>query len=75
MIQADHWVLEIVCHGYSSVAPDPSVRRGKEYSASTSWTIILSEEVEDLLRKGVLIPVPLDPEKSGFYSTYFLVPK
>ena len=36
---------------------------------------VLSDEVEDLLRKGVIKPVPLDQERSGFYSTYFLVPK
>ena len=35
----------------------------------------MSEEVEDLLRKGVVKPVPLDKERSGFYSTYFFVPK
>ena len=36
---------------------------------------VLSEEVEDLLRKGVIKSVPLDQERSRFYSTYFLVPK
>ena len=36
---------------------------------------ILSEEVEGLLRKGVVKPVTLDHERSGFYITYFLVPK
>ena len=38
-------------------------------------TDILSEEVEDMVREGVVNPVPLDQERSGFYSTYFLVPK
>ena len=36
---------------------------------------ILSDEVEDMLRKGVVKPVPLDQERSGFYNTYFLIPK
>ena len=31
--------------------------------------------MEGLLRKGAVKPVPLDQERSGFYSTYFLVPK
>ena len=35
----------------------------------------MSEEVEGLIRKGVVTPVPLDQERSGFYSTYFFVPK
>ena len=36
---------------------------------------ILSDEVEYLIRKGVVKLVPLDQERNGFYSTYFLVPK
>ena len=31
--------------------------------------------MEGLIRKGVVKPVPLDQERSRFYSTYFLVPK
>ena len=31
--------------------------------------------MEDLLRKSVVKPVPLDQERTGFYSSYFLVPK
>ena len=30
--------------------------------------------MEDLRRKRAVTPVPLDQERSGFYSTYFLVP-
>ena len=35
----------------------------------------MSEEVEGLIRKGVITPVPLDQERRGIYSTSFLVPK
>ena len=33
------------------------------------------EKAEGLLKKGVVKPVPLDQERSRFYSTYFLVQK
>ena len=36
---------------------------------------MLYDKVEDLLQKGAIIPTPLDQLRSGYYSTYFLVPK
>ena len=33
------------------------------------------ERWSGLLRNGVVTPVPPDQERTGFYSTYFLVPK
>ena len=36
---------------------------------------VLSNEVEDLLQQGAIVPTTLDQVRSGYYSTYFLVPK
>ena len=72
MIQADHWVLEIVSHGYSiELLQTPQFQGVRSTPPPLSGPDILFEEVEDLLRKGVVT----DQEKSMFYSTYFLVPK
>ena len=38
VIQANHWVLEVISQGYSRIAPDSSVLRGQEHTAFTSWT-------------------------------------
>ena len=35
---------------------------------------VLSNEVEDLLRKGARVSTPLDQVRSVYNSTYFLVP-
>ena len=36
---------------------------------------MLYNKMEDLLQKGAIIQTPLDQVRSGYYSTYFLVPK
>jgi hypothetical protein len=36
---------------------------------------VLKEEVQSLLNKRAIEPVPLWDEKNGFYSTFFIVPK
>ena len=53
----------------------PTSTEGKSTPPPRARSDILSNEVEDLLRKGVVKPVPLDQERKGFYSSYFLVPE
>ena len=60
---------------FHTTAPELSVPEGNEHAVSTPRPDILSEEVEDVLWKGIVTLVPLDQERSGFYSTYFLIPK
>ncbi len=36
---------------------------------------ILVEEIENLLQKEAISKVPFDAQQTGFYSTYFIVPK
>ena len=76
VMQADHWVLEVVSQGYSiELLQTPHFRGVRNTPPPPAAPSSPSEEVEDLLRKGVVKPVPLDQKRSGFYSTYFLVPK
>jgi hypothetical protein len=42
---------------------------------STFGADVLSSEVEGLLLKGAVVPIPLDQEADGYFSTYFIVPK
>lgn len=76
VIQADRWVLEVISQGYAiELLRTPQYRGVKSTPPPRAGPGVLSDEVEDLLRKGVIKPVPLHQERSGFYSTYFLVPK
>ena len=76
MIQVDHWVLEVIHQGYSIELLQTTPFQGVRSTPSPpTCPNILTEEVEDLLRKRAVTPVPLDKERSRFYSTYFLVPK
>ena len=36
---------------------------------------VLSSEVEGLLRKHAVVPVSLDQEREGYFSTFFIVPE
>lgn len=35
----------------------------------------LMEEVQDLIKKGVIAEVPPSAQQTGFYSAYFIIPK
>ena len=58
--------------GVSKIPPETGVR---QTHVSAKDTIILNQEVEKLLEKEVIEPVPLAELNQGFYSTFFLVPK
>ena len=67
---------EVVLHSYSVELLQTSQFRGvRNTPTPPARPDILSEEVEGLLRKGVVKAVPLDQERRVFYSTYFLIPK
>ena len=61
VIQADRWVLEVVSHGYPiKLLQTPQFQGVRSTPPPSAGPDILSEVVEDLLRKGVVTPVPLD---------------
>jgi hypothetical protein len=74
---SDQWVLNIVSQGYkiefvqipqfAGVRETP-LNKGPHQEA-------LLEEVQQLLVKNAIEPVPKNQEREGFYSTFFLVPK
>ena len=76
LIRADAWVLETVANGYSlEVISPPAFQGVRKTTAGKKSGRVLSGEVEDLVTKGAVVPIPLDQEEMGYYSTYFLVPK
>ena len=74
-ITSDQWVLEVVTRGYrldfEKIPPFSGLRNTFLRSGQST----LSEEVEGLLEKCAVEPVPPGQEMDGFYSTYFLIPK
>jgi len=74
---SDSWVLEIVSQGYSLEFTQLPLFRGvisTPLHKGLGKEIIL-EEVQTLLKKQAIEPVPREQEEDGFYSTFFLVPK
>ena len=76
VILRDHWALEIVRQGYSiKLVRIPRFQGVQSTPVHRKGTELLSNEVKDLLWKGAIVLTPLDQVRSGYYSTYFLVPK
>ena len=76
VIQANCLVLEIIHQGYTiELLQTPQFKGVMSTPSPPAGPHVLADEVEDLLRKRAVMPVRLDQERSGFYSTYFLVPK
>ena len=77
IIHADHWVWEIIRHRIlHRNDPTPKVPKGSgTHQTPLEGPLVLSNRVKDHLRKGVVVLTPLDQVRSGYYSTYFLVPK
>ena len=75
-ITDDKWVLSTISKGYKlefqNIPPDSGVIQTK---ASAEALKIINLEVEKLLEKGAIEPVPFVEQHLGFYSTMFLVPK
>ena len=75
-ITQDRWVLSVMKEGlkleFISKPPFSGVR---QTNASAQNLSILQLEVDKLLQKGAIEPVPLGQMQTGFYSTFFLVTK
>ena len=73
VIQAGCWVLEIVHQGYGTeLLHAPPFRGVRSTQSPPAGPDMLTTEVEDLLSKRAVAAVPLDQEREGFYSTYFV---
>ena len=72
---SDQWVLEVVAHGYRLDLEKIPSFSGLRSTFLRDGLSTLSDEVESLLEKCAVEPVPPGQERQGFYSTYFLVPK
>ncbi len=73
---ADPWVLSIVRDGYAlNMAFEPFQSGIRSTPVISKSSEVLSEEIIGLRQKAAVIPVPPGQEETGYYSTYFIVPK
>ena len=72
----DNWALEVVTQGYALEFLNlPAFSGVRETGVFGQKGDILPQEVEDLLEKDAIAPVPPHQESLGFYCTFFVVPK
>ena len=72
----DKWVLSTIAEGLKfEFISKPKWIGIKETCVPVKNLPIILTEVESLLEKGAIEPVPISQINSGFYSTFFLVPK
>ena len=75
-ITVDKWVLSTIAEGLKfEFISKPKWIGIKETCVPVKNLPIILTEVESLLEKGAIEPVPISQINSGFYSTFFLVPK
>ena len=75
-ITNDQWILSVIEEGYKLDFLEKPPHLGiKQTSLSFENTNIIREEVENLLFKNAIEKIPQNEINSGFYSTFFLVPK
>ena len=75
-ITDDKWVLSTISKGYKLEFQSFPPRTGIIQTRATAHALkIINSEVEKLLEKAAIEPVPIAEEHLGFYSTLFLVPK
>ena len=75
-ITDDKWVLSTIANGLQfDFLSKPKWEGVKQTYVDAKHLHVILSEVESLLEKGAIEPVPLSQIKSGFYSTFFLVPK
>lgn len=76
-ITNDKWALKIIQEGlhlqFKSLPADSGTRT--TIIVDSKKQQFISEEVQSLLEKNAIEPVPSDQIGQGFYSTFFLVPK
>lgn len=72
----DEWVLSVIKEGYKlQFLQKPMFTGVKKTSIPTAQIDVLLKEVEELLSKNAIENVTQQEKLSGFYSTFFLVPK
>ena len=76
MITDDQWVLSTIKEGLKlDFITKPPYTGVKQTNVTAQNLDILLQEVNALLEKGAIEPVPQNDIQKGFYSTFFLVPK
>ena len=79
MITSDRWVLEVIQKGYAiEFIQNPPTNWGVKCTpvpVNSEARKVLCQEIQNLLEKNVIVPVPVDQVGQGFYSTFFLVQK
>ena len=75
-ITEDQWVLSVLREGLKmDFIQKPPFMGVKETHVTAQNLNILQLEVDKLLQKGAIENVPPESRQTGFYSTFFLVPK
>ena len=75
-VTSDKWVLEIIEKGLTIDLESAPPFRGLVATRPPAHAVsFMAEEVQALLQKKVIVPVPSSQARDGYYSTYFLVPK
>lgn len=75
-ITDDKWVLSTIAKGYKLEFQSwPPLSGIKETRVNAKNQDILNSEIQKLLEKAAIEPVPFAQRQQGFYSTFFLVPK
>lgn len=73
----DKWFLDVIRHGYTiklMTLPHPHSPSQSNFR-DHSHDSVLALGVDFLLQREAMEPVPMTYQGTGFYSTYFLVPK
>ena len=75
-ITQDQWVLSTIKEGLKlEFIAKPPFSGIRKTNVNVQNSNIFLSEVDKLLEKGAIEPVPLENMRTGFYSTFFLVPK
>jgi len=78
MIQADHWVIDVVTNGYAleftDVPPRSEVVRVTPLPRDADLRKLLLDEVQALIQKNA-VQLIHPPYEIGFWATFFLAPK
>ena len=75
-ITQDQWILSVLREGLKlDFMTKPPFSGVRHTNVNAQNTAILQSEVEKLLQKGAIEPVPPAEMETGFYSTFFVVPK
>ena len=71
----DHWVLSVITKGYRMEFATSPLYSAVRVTRLHGDGDVLRQELQELLEKDAIELVPIGQMGSGFYSTYFQVPK